>query len=310
VVLDRLYVPNNVIAERLKFCAANPDICGEISGMPPGYAFADTLTLTWDPDYALTTAPGARREFNQLQFTVEIARPTWGGSVSAVLTDLKGDLDNVSGYVDPDEYGAGPYVRVNESTNAFGFLPNFAQREAKASLWTLLPWDVRGGLVWTYAAGDHFSPRFRLSGQGFYSYRANAGAIENPNQYCRFGGYVVICDNVDWRLLGDVEGHDVFIGPRGQPTLHSRANFDLRLNRDFDVAGTLVAVSLDLFNVFGRDTPTEVNAMANYGRNYYYFLEDQSLIIPGSAIPANKYYKAVLDRMPARRLRLGATVHF
>ena len=113
--------------------------------MVPGMTFADTLNLTWDPDYVLTTAPDGRREFSQVQFNLEVEQPTFGGSLSFVWTALKGNLDNVSGYMDPEGYGAGPYVHVNEYTNSYGTLENFANIEMKASVWGNLPWQLRGG---------------------------------------------------------------------------------------------------------------------------------------------------------------------
>ncbi|MFW5947210.1 MAG: carboxypeptidase regulatory-like domain-containing protein, partial [Gemmatimonadota bacterium] len=181
VWMHEFYVPTYAVAEALRFCARDGLTCAEQGVMPPGFELADTANLTWDPDYVLTNAPDARREFGQFQFNVEVARPTWGASVSVVFTSLKGDLDNVSGYEDPEEYSPGPYVRVNEGVNAYGTLPNFSEREAKAQVWGMLPWGFRGGLVWSYATGDHFSPRFRISGMGFYRYRANDGAlVEGP----------------------------------------------------------------------------------------------------------------------------------
>ncbi len=311
VTLDTLFVPNNAVRDWLSFCVNNMDLEQCAQGPVPGFEFADTAYLTWNPDYVLTNAPDASRTFNQWQFSFEIARPAWGASVSAVFTDLKGDLDNVSGYADPTEYTPGPYVRVNERVNSYGFLPNFSEREAKAQVWGLLPWDIRGGLVWTYSAGDHFSPQFRVSGQGFYTYRVNAGASLPPQG--NFGappGEVPQNGEPLWYgMLPGLEGHYMFVGPRGLPQLQNRANFDIRLDRDFEVGDMLVGVSLAMFNVFGRDTPTEVNTMVNNGRNFYYFL-GPSGGLPGAATPANQFYKAVLDRVSPRTLRLGMTVEF
>ena len=232
VFLEELYLPNWVILQELKYCAANQDVCGP----PPDLAFADTMNLTWNPDYVLTNAPGARRAFDQFQFNVEVARPTWGGSFSIAVTGLEGNLDNVSGYADPEEYSPGPYVRVNEGVNSFGALPNFAEREAKVSAWGLLPWGLRGGIFWTYASGDHYSPRFRLSGQGFYQYRVNAEA-GTPSKCCPYvpGTPGNSGEILRQGLLAAVEGHYVFIGPRGQPQLQRRSNVDMRLERMFEM---------------------------------------------------------------------------
>ncbi len=316
VTLDTLYVPNDRLREFMTFCAHNMDIeeCGQTFVTPVGdgirgLEFADTLGMTWDPDYVLTNAPDARREFGQWQFSVEVARPTWGGSISATFTDLKGDLDNVSGYADPEEYGAGPYVRVNEGINDYGFLPNFAEREAKASVWGMLPWDLRGGLVWTYASGDHYSPRFRVSGQGYHQYRANVG-VTVPSEVRNYTPPPP--DRGDYffhGILKGLDGHYMFVGPRGRPQYHSRAQFDIRLDRAFEMAGTSVRVSMDLFNIFGRDTPTDVTTLVNNGRNFTYGVERTSGL-PWSGVDPNQYYKAVLDRVAPRTLRLGMTVEF
>ena len=101
--------------------------------------------------------------------------------MSAALTDLKGNLDDVSGYEDPSEFSPGPYVRINEGVNAYGTLQNFAERELKLAFWGALPWDLRGGAFLTARSGDHYSPRFRISGQGsFYGYLANAESWVKP----------------------------------------------------------------------------------------------------------------------------------
>ncbi len=112
----------------------------------PGITYADLPGFTWDPDYVLTTAPDGKREFepDPAQPGDRTAR-TGAPPLSFVTTDLKGNLDNVSGYDDPEGFGAGPYVRVNEGVNSYGTLENFADREWKVSVWGLLPWQLRGG---------------------------------------------------------------------------------------------------------------------------------------------------------------------
>ena len=303
LVLSELYVPTWVAIQELKFCAANPDICGA----PPELSFSDTLLLSWNPDYTLTNAPDARREFDQFQFTVEVARPRWGGSFSVAVTGLQGNLDNVSGYADPAQFSPGPYVRVNEGVNAFGTLPNFSEREAKVSAWGMLPWDLRGGIFWTYSSGDHYSPQFRLSGMGFYSYEANAtatrgGNYQNPGETA--GG-----DPLPLSFFVPLEGHHVYVGPRGLPQHQRRANIDLRLERRFERGPLSIGVSLDAFNIIGAETVTAVQTMTNNGRNFYYFLPPNPAT-PWARIPENQYYDAPLGRVPPRRVRLGATVYF
>ena len=304
LVLSELYVPTWVVIEELKYCAVNRDVCGA----PPDLAFSDTLHLAWNPDYVLTNAPDARREFDQFQLTVEVARPTWGGSFSIAVTGLRGNLDNVSGYADPEQFSPGPYVRVNEGVNAFGILPNFSEREAKVSAWGMLPWELRGGIFWTYSSGDHYSPRFRLSGMGFYSYEANATATRGGNYINP--GETASGDPLPLRFLTPLEGHHIFVGPRGQPQLQRRANIDLRLERRFDRGPLSIGFALDAFNILGAETVTNVQTLTNNGRNFYYFLEPGIGGTPWATIPANQYYGAVLDRVPPRRVRIGATVYF
>lgn len=282
VELKQLYVPNNRIIERLRCRAAA--LCPNSLDVP-GLTYGDTMSLTWNPDYVLTTAPGARREFRQFQFAVEVARPDWGGSFSVTVTDLVGNLDNVSGYTDPTQFNAGPYVRVNESVNAFGTLENFADREAKVSVWGKLPFDFQGGLTWTHASGDHFAPQFRISGLGLYRYELYRSGEE-----------------VDWRLVAPMDGHRVFVGPRGLQHHRRRALFDVHLERVIESGIADLALSLDLFNAFGTETVTGVQTLVNDGQNFY---PD----VP-TATDLNQFYRSVLERVPPRTLRMGVAAYF
>ncbi len=301
VYLKELWVPNHTIVERLS-CLADAGSCT----LPvPGMVYADTLRLTWDPDYRLTTAPGARREFDQLQINLEMAFPTWGATVSYVATGLEGNLDNVSGYTDPETYDAGPYVRVNEAVNAYGTLENFADHEVKVSLWGELPWRLRGGALWTIRSGDHYSPQFQLYGLGFFQYRVNTGALVRTrmgNMTTQYEG-----EPVDYRLLWPLEGQRVFVGPRGRPTLESQSILDLRLERAFHLRGRDLALSLDLFNVLGSRSVTKLNTLVNNGPDYG-FPVSQSLFSPG--IQLNQYYLAPQDRVSPRMLRFGVAAYF
>jgi hypothetical protein len=298
VYLQELYVPNYTIVERLR-CKAYAD-CPDALPVP-GFTAADTLRLTWDPHYVLTTAPEARREFNQIQLTLELALPEWGASVSFVRTGLEGNLDNVSGYDDPESYGAGPYVRVNEGVNAYGTLENFADHEWKVSVWGQLPWKLRGGAFWTSQSGDHYSPRWRLYGLGFFKYRIGTGPL-------RKGGVPVFTgEEVDYRLLSPLEGHHVFVGPRGMPVLERRSILDFRLERVFRPRGRDLAVSLDAFNVLRNEAITRLNTMVNNGPDYGY-RTSYSMFSPG--IAPNQYYEAPQERVPPRHLRLGVVWYF
>jgi len=298
VYLQELYLPNYVLAERL---ILNHD-CPDCGALPiPGLTYADLPNLTWDPNYVLTTAPDGKRDFRQIQINLEVALPNWGGSASFVATQLEGNLDNVSGYTDPEGYGAGPYVRVNEGVNSYGTLENFADQEWKLSFWGMLPFQLRGGAFWTFQSGDHYSPRFRLYGLGFFRYRVNTGALkqggipEKPGQ------------ELDFRMMGPLEGHNIFVGPRGLPTLEKRNVLDLRVERMFRFQQRDVSVSMDWFNVLRAEAITLLNTMVNNGPDYGY---SQSLSMFGGGIPSNQYYQAPQERVAPTSIRLGVAVYF
>lgn len=297
VYLRELWVPNHTILERLR-CLADRGPCT----LPvPGMALGDTLGLTWNPDHVLTTAPDARRDFRQFQLSLELDFPEWGASVSYVNTGLEGNLDNVSGYADPSSYDAGPYVRVNEGVNSFGTLENFADHEVKVSVWGVLPWNVRGGAFWTLRSGDHYSPRFQLYGLGFFRYKVDTGSLMKGLRTERPG------TELDYMLLWPLEGHQVFVGPRGRPTLPGQSILDLRAERMFVWRGRDLAVSAELFNVLGNRAVTQLNTMVNNGPDYG-FNVSYSLFSPG--IAPNQYYQAAQERVAPRTLRFGLAAYF
>jgi hypothetical protein len=305
VYMRELYVPNNAVLEELRYCAANPAACDPL----PGLSLADTLSLSWNPDYVLTTAPDARRDFWQLQLHLQVARPKWGGAVSAVWTGLTGNLDNVTGYTDPAEFGPGPFVRVNEGVNAYGFLPNFSEKEGKVALWGELPGEFRGGAFLTFRSGDHYSPQFRISGQGsFYGYVANAESYRGSCSPIR-----QICeppkgDPLPMRFFKPLEGQQVFIGPRGQPQLETFSNLDLRLERIFELNRFDLGLSFDMFNALGADAVTRVQNLLNHGQGFHYLFKDGSTAF--RKVWAGKGFRSPLERAAPRRLRLGMTVYF
>lgn len=300
VMLPEFHIPNYVLLERLR-CKAS-GLCPEALGVP-GLQPGDSIRLGWDPDYILTTAPGARREFSQLQVALELAQPTWGASISYSFTDLKGNLDNVSGYTDPHTYGPGPYVRVNEGVNAFGHLENFARHEGKASAWGTIG-RTRVGAYWTFRSGDHYAPQFRVSGLGFYRFRLNTGAmVMGPSGVTTTSPG----EELDYKFVYPLEGHDIFVGPRGLQRLHARANLDLRAEHPFRIRGTEVAVSLELFNVLGDEAITSLQTMVNNGPDYWAHLRE---FMPGNRVAANEYFKAPHERVPPRSLRLGLAFYF
>ncbi len=298
VYLQELYLPNYLLVERLT-CLESTD-CPD-SAPIPGLSYSDIPNLTWDPDYVLTTAPDGNRDFEQFQLNLEIARPNWGASASFVSTKLTGNLDNVSGYTDPEGYGSGPYVRVNEKVNSFGTLENFADREWKVSFWGGLPAQLRGGMFWTFQSGDHYSPRFRLYGLGFFNYRVNTGAMTSTGIPQSPGNVV------DYQLMGPLEGHNIYVGPRGLPTLERRNVLDLRLERMFRLQSYDVSVSVDWFNILRAEAITALNTMVNNGPDYGF---TTSASIFGGGMSPNQYYQAPQERVSPSRIRLGFAVYF
>jgi len=212
----------------------------------------------------------------------------WGGSLSFVTTHLEGNLDNVSGYTDPEGYGAGPYVRVNEGVNSYGTLENFADAEWKASVWGALPRQFRGGLFWTLRSGDHYSPRFRLYGLGFFNYRINTGAM-TQSAIPEYRG-----NDLDYALMGPLEGHYIYLGPRGRPTLERQSILDVRLERMFRAGGRDWSISLDVFNLLRSEAITQLNTIPNNGPDYG-FGASQSMFAP--PLESNQYYQAPQGRV-------------
>ncbi|MEJ2679270.1 MAG: hypothetical protein P8174_09390, partial [Gemmatimonadota bacterium] len=202
---------------------------------------------------------------------------------------------------DPQQFGAGQYVHVNEGTDAFGFLPNFAAREIKVSVWGMTLWNVRGGLFFTFSSGDHYSPQFRISSMGLYQFVESPWALP----YHAAGPVISGGTPVDWRLLSGVEGDYVFVGPRGLPEFEKHANWDIRLERPFRMGGMDLSVSLDVFNVFGSRHVTRYNTMVNNGQNYWSFLGPDPQALPWQRVPADQYFRANLERVPPRTFRLG-----
>ncbi|MCG6955888.1 MAG: carboxypeptidase regulatory-like domain-containing protein [Gemmatimonadetes bacterium] len=295
ISVGTVYLPNNVLLERLR-CRAR-GTCPYLVDVP-GLTYADTANLSWNPDYVVTTAPGAHREFGQFQMVVNVSRPTWGGSFSVVKTLLKGNLDNVTGYTDPTTYDPGPYVRINESLNDYGYLENYAGVEAKVSVWGNLPAAMQGGLFWTYRSGDRYSSVFRLTTLGHYTYSTAHLEADPINQWRRN----LVVEPLDTRFFAALEGDYMFQGTRGKNQLPARANLDAHLERSFEVAGREVAVSLDVFNVLGYKDVTQVQEIVNYGTNPWG--------VGMVHIAQNAYFGSPLERVPPRTLRLSTRVDF
>jgi Carboxypeptidase regulatory-like domain len=278
--LSGAYVPNYAVVDLLKFIAGttvNPP------PIPPGLTLADTLTLTWDPDYVLTTVPEARRTFDQLQLVMRMGFPRFGGTVSLVHSRLEGNLDNVSGYEDPSGFGAGPFVNPNQAVNFEGRLGNTSPWELKVSVYGEVGAGFRGGLFWNEALGDRYTPHFTLRGA--------------ENYYLNTAG-----DTIHNALFYSVYGQPVFVGRRGQLQYRNRSTMDLHLERGVRFGPGEWLFSLDAFNVFARDTPLRVNTAVNQGKNYTPFLN--------LGVDPTQYFGAVQERQRPRSIRLGAIVRF
>ncbi len=108
-------------------------------------------------------------------------------------------------------------------------------------------------------------------------------------------------------LLWPTEGHDVYVGPRGLPTLLGTSNLDLHVERMFQVGSRDLSLSMDMFNVFSKKAITKLNTLVNNGPDYG-FRVSYSLFSP--SIEPNQYYQAPQERVPPRSLRLGVAVYF
>ena len=202
---------------------------------------------------------------------------------------LEGNLDNVSGYTDPLGFGAGPYVRVNEGINSFGRLGNHSNWEIKAHLWGLLPWGVRGGLFWTFRAGDRYSARFRLSALDVVGYRTGWS-----------------WEILDPLLLEGQEGHLAFIGRRGHRRLERQATTNVSLEKSFNLGGWLMSATVDVFNLFRCEAVTEKNGLTNHQAVYWY----PHLGDTWAGVRTKDRYGSVLARVPPQTVRLGMVVYF
>jgi len=247
--------------------------------------------LTYDPDYVLTTVPDARREFDQLQLTVEARYPKWWTSASATISRLEGNFNAVTG---PDDYttgGAGPWVRPNEQINSYGHLSNQSRFEFKAQLGGLLPWGFRGGAFLTFFEGDRVTPTLTVNSLLLEMGVEQTGGVvpcvpAGPNPgLCSFKGF----------FLDGANGHRIFVQPRGTYRYPSRTSMDLHLERSFQSRGGELLAQVDAFNVFGSDAVTSIQTSVNG-------LFD--------AFTGASEYGKVRGRVPPRTLRFGAAWRF
>ena len=278
VVLPRVYIPNYMVVDQLKTIAYRPG--GPSLPIPPGMTLGDTLGLTWDPDYVLTNVPQAKRTFQQAQLVLRMAHPLYGGTASVVYSRLRGNLDNVSGYDESSAF-AGPFVNPNQATNGYGRLGNSSEWEIKLWLYGALGRGFRGGVFWTQARGDRYTPAYTLS--TYFTYSDTVGA-ELSN-----------------RLLFPVTGQPVLLQPRGSQEYPFRSLVDLHLERGFRLRGAEWMLTVDAFNVLGTATPTRYNTSVNDGST--------GAPVSGGVEPETEYL-AVRERVRPRSIRLGTTVRF
>jgi hypothetical protein len=276
LVLPVVYFPNDAIVRRL-FETTVP-------GQPalPNYRQSDAARLTWNPVYQITTAPGARRVFDQGQLILSGRFPLWSVTGSLVLTRLEGNLFSVTGYDDAAGTGAGPFVRPNEAILGFGRLANTSELEAKVRVTGALPFGLRGGMFLTAMRGDPFAPTFTLNGLIFNF------DINDPE--------AIAADTarINHIVVRPVSGQRIFLEPRGSRTYPDRVTIDLHLERGFLLGRAEWVVSLDGFNVLGNRAITDANVA----------IDSQS--DPNATGP----FASARARLAPRTLRLGTAVRF
>jgi hypothetical protein len=173
---------------------------------------------------------------------------------------------------------------LNEQYNFFGALSNQSLFDGKVYLGGLLPARFRGGVFFSYATGDHFTPTMPISGllteYAVVVPRTGSPGVFDTLPFHRF-------------LFRSVSGHRMFVQPRGSYRYEARASLDLHLERSFPRGRTEIVLVVDGFNVLGdasvTATETGVNAITG---------------------PAGNDYGRVRSRVPPRTLRLGAGVRF
>jgi len=290
LIMDKLWISNRDIIYWWELLKSGAVVDGIFR--PPGMSTEELNALTYNPDYVLTTVPEARREFDQLQFTVEGRYPKWWTSASATLTRLEGNFNVVTG---PDDYttgGAGPWVRPNEQINFSGHLNNQSRIEFKAQVGGLLPWGFRGGAFVTFFEGDRVTPTLTINPLLLEMRTVNDP--ENPPCVPASGapGYCAF----RWFFLNEANGHRIFVQPRGTYRYPSRTSVDFHLERSFLSRGGELVAQLDAFNVFGSDALTSIQTSVNG--------------LFDAFSPGSSEFGKVRGRVPPRALRFGAAYRF
>jgi len=284
LVIDQLAISNEDILRVQDLLRRGELLSPGYIYAPPNLSPAELAALRYEPDFVWTNVPQATRWFEQLQLRVDARYRKWWAGASVTLSSLFGNINVVTG---PDDYtngGPGPWVRLNEQHNYFGYLSNQARVEAKLSLGGLLPARLRGGAFVSLTSGDRFTPTLPISAL-LTELALAVPRAANPT----------VVDTIPFHpfLFRTGAGHRLFIQPRGRYRYEVRASLDLHLERGFARGTNEILLTLDAFNVLGDRSvtaiQTEVNALAStFGSDY----------------------GRVRARVAPRTLRLGAGVRF
>ncbi len=260
IVLPSLYVSND-------------DIIYE--GAAPGLSDDDIASLSWNPDYVLTNAPGATRTLDQLQLEADWRGAKWRVNASLVWSDLTGNFNSVSGYENSASgTGVGGYVRPNSQVNWQGDLPNSSEWEAKVRVRGELFWGLRLGAFLRYYSGDKWTASYEIDRRDDDIFLASNG------------------EEIDSGLLYSIHRESLFVDPRGAREHDSQFLCDLSLDRDFKVGDLDLVVGIDVFNVFNDDTVL--------GRET--FVDE--------AFSGGAQLGAPTRRVAPREMRLSAAIHW
>ncbi len=263
LVLDSIFVRNDDLRRRL--------VAGNTI---PGFTQADTANLGFNQDLVIGVEPKAKRKFDQLQFVLSGAYPTWQFNLGVTVTRLEGNLFTVNGYESSVGQGNGPFVEPNGQINYYGKLQNYSPVELKLRVSGNLKWGLEGGAFLTYFSGDRYTPTYAINR------RAN--------------DFVVDGVTLPSRLFTNVDGQGILLERKGDRKYDGYGQLDLRLQKAINLRSFQWVVGLEAFNIFNAGTVTEVKTSVN----------DQDPGVPSTL------YGATLFRLPPRTLRLNSQLRF